>query len=565
MAGSRLGLACLIGCLASTWPAPAEAAGTRYIFSSFGGDLPAEETLSIYTSTNGLDFTLLSHTGYSGPTGVLRDPSIMKHTDGRYYVAYTVASWTTTSMSFAIASSADLLSWKLVAEIPAQVPGARDTWAPEWFKDSDGSVNLVVSIDTLGTDSDFRVYKLTAADATLTRWGAPTPIGIGPNYIDTFIVEVGGRYHAFTKNETTKFVEHATAPGLTGPWTFVGTGNWAGWGAGKQAPAVFQLDDGQWRVFLDCYESCGLLQATSPDLATWSATSVVPDGLSGMARPGTVLREETTSSGGGGAGGAGAVGGGAGSVAGRPGGGGSATGGGPGTGPGPGVGSMAGTGGRGGGSGGARTSPTGTGGGVGRGGSGSTGLHGSSGGGPSATGGSSSGAGSTSATGSGGVGTIAIGAGADPADAGATGDAASASGGPDPTSTGGGPGPGECGGGPGGGGPVDGAGGAGASMGGADQEPPGAGATGGAAAPGDPGSGWTTCGVAGPSTAPGPMGTAATSLALLALLTGRARGSRTRARRPPTTPGSDHVTAAARRRPSGESRSPRRGPPACPA
>jgi hypothetical protein len=529
MAGSGLGLACIIGCLASTWPIPAEAAGTRYIFSSFGGDLPAEETLSIYTSTNGLDFTLLSHTGYSGPTGVLRDPSIMKHTDGKYYVAYTVQSWTTTSMSFAIASSADLLDWKLVAEIPAEVPGARDTWAPEWFKDSDGSVNLVVSIDTLGTDSDFRVYKLTAADATLTRWGTPTPIGIGPNYIDTFIVEVGGRYHAFTKNETTKFVEHATAPGLTGPWTFVGTGNWAGWGAGKQGPAVFQLDDGQWRIFLDCYGGCGLLQATSPDLATWSAASVVPDGLSGMARPGTVLREEATGSAGSSGGGAGG-----GAVAGRPGGGGNANGGGPGS-SGPGAGSGAGTGGRGGGSGGARTSPTGTGGGVGRG--GSTSLHGSSGGGPSATGGSPAGAGSMSATGSGGVGAIAIGIGADPDDAGTTDDATSDTGAPadagsTSASTGGAPGSADAGGGPGDRTPVAASGGAGASMGAAAS---GAGAAGGAAAPGDPGSGWTTCGVAGSSASPGPPGTAATCLALLGLLVARTRtrGPRTRARRPP--------------------------------
>jgi hypothetical protein len=50
--------------------------------------------------------------------------------------------------------------------------------------------------------------------------------GIGPNYIDTFIVwdEDSKMYHAYTKNETSKYLEHAVATSLAGPWTFVQTG-----------------------------------------------------------------------------------------------------------------------------------------------------------------------------------------------------------------------------------------------------------------------------------------------------------------------------------------------------
>ncbi|MET0791349.1 MAG: glycoside hydrolase family 43 protein [Polyangiaceae bacterium] len=273
-------------------------AASRYVFVTFKGDAAADEKLSVYTSQNGLDFTLLSNTGYAGPTGVLRDPSITKHSDGKYYIAYTLQSWTTNSASFAIASSPDLKNWTFQAEIPAQVSGVKDTWAPEWFKDTDGSVHLIVNIDTLGNDSDFRSYLFTATDDTLTKWSAPKLLGIGPNYIDTFVVKVGAQYHAFTKNETSKFIEHATAATLTGPWTFVGTGNWAGWGSGKEGPGLFQLENGRWRVFMDCYGGCGFLQATSTDLTTWSATSVVPGGLSGVVRHGTVLREDTGGAGG---------------------------------------------------------------------------------------------------------------------------------------------------------------------------------------------------------------------------------------------------------------------------
>jgi len=283
------------------------AAATRYVFAAFKGDSAENEKLSIYTSSDGLNFTLLSNTGYSGPTGVLRDPSLMKHSDGQYYVAYTVYSWDTESTSFAIAKSPDLAKWTFLVSVPAQVSGARHTWAPEWFKDSDGSTHLIVSVDS--PEWDFKPYLYTATNDTLTQWSAPQPLGFGPNYIDTFIVTVGNTYHAFVKNETTKYIEHATASALRGPWTFVGTGDWAGWGSGKEGPALFRLDNGSWRMFLDCYSGCGYLHTTSTDLMTWSATSTVPGGLSGTVRHGTVLREETGSGGASSTGGASSAGG----------------------------------------------------------------------------------------------------------------------------------------------------------------------------------------------------------------------------------------------------------------
>lgn len=279
------GAACAFALLLAR-PAPA---ATRYIFSTFYGDAVADEKLGIYTSTDGLNFTLLSKTGYGGPTGVLRDPSIMKHSDGKYYVAYTVQSWTTNSTSFAIASSSDLRAWTFHTEVPSGIANTRFTWAPEWFVDSDG-VHLIVNIEPVGSDSDFRSYDFKAKDATLKSWEAPQSMGIGPNNIDTFVVKEGATYHAFSKNETTKFIEHATASTLHGPWTWVQKGDFAGWGSGKEGIALFKLDNGSWRMFLDCYSGCGFLYADSTDLSKWSKTASVP-GISGI-RHGTVLRDE---------------------------------------------------------------------------------------------------------------------------------------------------------------------------------------------------------------------------------------------------------------------------------
>lgn len=267
-------------------------AATRYIFSTFAGDAPTAERLSIYTSEDGLAFTLFSNTDYAGPTGVLRDPSIMRHVDGKFYVAYTIQSWTSSSTAFAIATSEDLIAWTFLTSIDAGGSGVHDTWAPEWFVDSDGSIHLIVSIDTLGTDSDFRAYLFRATDATLTAWSPPVEMGIGPNYIDTFIVKDGASYHAFAKNETTKYIEHAVSSNLLGPWTWVGVGNWAGWGPGKEGPALVQLADGRWRIFMDCYTGCGFLTSLATDLASWSPASVVPGDLSGKVRHGTIWRDD---------------------------------------------------------------------------------------------------------------------------------------------------------------------------------------------------------------------------------------------------------------------------------
>jgi alpha-L-fucosidase len=278
------------------------ALATNYVFSTFNGDALAQESLSIYSSPDALDFRLVSNTGFTGPTGALRDPSIMKLADGEYYVAYTDpmgAGCCGKEDHFSIASSADLVHWTNLTTVNGGVPGVAHVWAPEWFVEG-STVMIIANIDTLNTDSDFKPYIFTALDPSLTAWSGPVAMGIGPNYIDTFVVKVGSTYHAFTKEETTRYVEHATASKLTGPWSFIGKANWAGWGSGMEGPCVVQLDDGTWRIFLDGQGSVGFLYSNSPDLMSWSKTAPLP-ALTDVVRHGTVIRD--TPVGGGGAGG----------------------------------------------------------------------------------------------------------------------------------------------------------------------------------------------------------------------------------------------------------------------
>jgi len=186
------------------------------VFSTFSGDDAAGMRLSLYTSADALNFTLLSNTGFGGSSGYIRDPSIMKHVDGMYYVAYTdplTDNCCGKEDHFSIAKSTDLSHWTNLTTVDAGVPGVAHTWAPEWYIEK-GTVYVTANIDTLNTDSDFKPYLFTALDSTLTSWSAPVPLGFGPNYIDTFVLKVGATYHAFAKNETTRYCEHATAPAL---------------------------------------------------------------------------------------------------------------------------------------------------------------------------------------------------------------------------------------------------------------------------------------------------------------------------------------------------------------
>jgi hypothetical protein len=291
--------AALVGWAIAPGSRPADAAtATRYVFTAFTNS--SESNMYVYTSTDAKNFTLLKGPAYTPPSGLIRDPSVLRAADGKYYVVYTT-NWTGTTIG--IASSTDLVNWAFVRNVPITVSGVQETWAPEWFVDpSNGSINVIVSLSTqpLSADAGFRPYLLTAQNSSFSSWSAPVALSggfAGTNHIDTFVVRSGSTYHAFTKNESTKYIEHATATSLAGPYTFVGTGNWSGWGSTLEGPALTQLDDGTWRIYMDGYSQKRYYYADSRDLTTWSAKTELPGGLSGFVRHGTVLHETVTTSG----------------------------------------------------------------------------------------------------------------------------------------------------------------------------------------------------------------------------------------------------------------------------
>ncbi|MEV7084690.1 family 43 glycosylhydrolase [Streptomyces sp. NPDC093085] len=263
------------------------AAVTRYTMTAFTNS--SESNMYVYESSDALAYNLLKGPAYTPPTGLIRDPSLIRHTDGLYYIVYTT-NWTGNTIGFA--RSSDRVNWQYYGQHTLPVAGLARTWAPEWFVDADGSTHVIVSLDT--TDNYiFRPHLLTATSSSLLNWTTPTPISglANSNYIDTFVVRHGGKYHAITKQETTKYLEHAVADRLAGPYTFTGTGNWAGWGSWREGPALVQLDNGGWRIYFDGYAEGKYYYSDSLDgLNTWTPIRELP-GLSGFARHFTVLRE----------------------------------------------------------------------------------------------------------------------------------------------------------------------------------------------------------------------------------------------------------------------------------
>ncbi|MBW4700792.1 glycoside hydrolase family 43 protein [Micromonospora sp. RL09-050-HVF-A] len=280
---------CMLGGLLVAAPARANAAGPvpHYLMTAFTNS--SESNMYVYDSADATRFTLQRANAYTPPSGLVRDPSVIRHTDGYYYLVYTTG-WTGNTIG--IARSSDYLTWTFQRNVTISVaPANGSTWAPEWFVDSDGSVHVVVSVSQTGTAGQFQPYRITATNAALSAWSAPAALaGIGTNHIDSFIVKVGNTYHNFMKNETTKYIEHATAPALTGPWSWVGTGNWAGWGSGLEGPALVRLPDNRWRIYFDQYGAGRYYSADSSDLYGFTGKTELA-GLSGTVRHFTVLRE----------------------------------------------------------------------------------------------------------------------------------------------------------------------------------------------------------------------------------------------------------------------------------
>ncbi|KAF2498754.1 hypothetical protein BU16DRAFT_304005 [Lophium mytilinum] len=289
----------------------------NYIFTTFGGENGKDErTLDVYTSADGIHFAPYVMGAYVPENSLLRDPSIILHDDGWYYVVHTT-SWN--GDDFALIRSKDLKTWDHVVTIKIKLtdedlkvednkPRVAQSWAPEFFRDPQtNNIHIIISLrlpspiepkPDFEMKTNFAPYIFTATSRDLKSW---TPgkqldvIGLTPadSYIDMFVIYNGSDkatpYHGFMKNEVEKHIEHLAAASVEGPWEFVQKGDFAGWGI-KEGPAVVQKPGGGWRMWADDYHG-HVMYADSNDLWNWTKMVDMPDGVSRKVRHGTILRQ----------------------------------------------------------------------------------------------------------------------------------------------------------------------------------------------------------------------------------------------------------------------------------
>jgi hypothetical protein len=258
-----------------------------YIFATFSGDDGDGVKLQIYTSTDGLNFQLYSNTGFAGPAGrSLRDPSIMKHTDGKYYIVFTCPPYNNPYANedfVGLASSEDLKTWTNLPSISTSGigGGVKLSWASEWVVDGTKTPKFIVHCSS--QSSDLKPYLFTATDSiSLTQWSAPIEIGIGAVHLDGQIIKYDGLYHCFIKND---YLEHTTSSSITGPWTW--QSNNSEWKS-LEGLAVVRLPDNTWRMYLDPMHGPAAYM-DSKDLYNWSSPANLPNPAGAVIRHGTVI------------------------------------------------------------------------------------------------------------------------------------------------------------------------------------------------------------------------------------------------------------------------------------
>jgi len=204
--------------------------------------------------------------------GLVRDPSIVRGTDGRWHCVWTTGWWT---RGFGLAHSDDLVTWTEPewVGVMEKIDGAVNTWAPEIHRDDERREYLVLwSSTVLGRfpetadrgdpgpgdlSLNHRIYAATTKD--FQSWPeARLFYDPGFNCIDATLLreDRSGRWAMILKNETVrpepeKNLRVAWADSMQGPYgpaseSITPRGVWA------EGPGRLKMGDG-WIIYYDRY------------------------------------------------------------------------------------------------------------------------------------------------------------------------------------------------------------------------------------------------------------------------------------------------------------------------
>jgi hypothetical protein len=255
-----------------TWIQPPRSA---YVFSYFTNN--GEDGLHLLSSADGLQWTPLNGgRSFLYPavgSRLMRDPSIVRGPDGIFHLVWTTGWWDT---GIGIAHSKNLVDWSAQTFLPvmADMPGAKNCWAPEIFFDEDTGQYLIFWATTTVREPDtaHRIYYVATRDFK-TYTPAKILYDNGFSVIDAFIVRPSpGRYVMVLKDETVlpaprkhlRLAEATRAEGPYGPASAPFSVDWV------EGPSVLKRAAG-WIVYYDEYTRRQYGAMQSDDLKQWTA------------------------------------------------------------------------------------------------------------------------------------------------------------------------------------------------------------------------------------------------------------------------------------------------------
>lgn len=257
------------------------AAGDASAFLMASFNRTSDNWLSLFSSIDGATFTSLASDAYRPPAGLVRDPAIVRHSDGHYYVLYA-----TGGAELGLTRSADLKNWQFVRNVPLALPGDARAVAAKWLRDKDGTLKAIVSRAGGGS------YLLTP-NADFSAWSAPQALqGLPEHFTDTVVAVTDAGYTALARNAATGLIETATASALAGSWKLDKQGDWAKWGATSGGHSLVKLSDGHWRLYFGDAAGGRRWYSDSGDgLRGWSAAKQL-GGVSGIVEQASVIAED---------------------------------------------------------------------------------------------------------------------------------------------------------------------------------------------------------------------------------------------------------------------------------
>lgn len=257
-----------------------------YLFSYFNGN---GDGLHLAYSEDGKTWQALGHDSVYlkpeiGKDKLMRDPSIVQDEEGVFHMVWTTGWW---DQGIGYASSRDLKNWSEQQNIPVmeKFESARNAWAPELFYDKKDKTFYIFWASTVPgafpevptSESEkglnHRMYYVTTQDF---KSFSDTRLYFEPGFsvIDCAILEKGGRYYMFLKNENSDppeknirltagdqpfdFPVEASTP-ITGQY-------WA------EGPAPLQVGDSVY-VYFDKYVDKQYGAVRSADLKNWEDVS----------------------------------------------------------------------------------------------------------------------------------------------------------------------------------------------------------------------------------------------------------------------------------------------------